>query len=368
MNSPQPSPGHQTRRSLRPLAAGVVLALLVGCQADEIQQYQVARVEENQADKTQRLLVAVFPHRDRTWFFRVLGPAPVIDAHKDEFERFLQTVRFTDKGGEPLTWTLPEGWTRDGGNEMRYATLRFGAKDAPLEVWVTSLDNKAGGAGEFVGQWRLINVNRWRGQIGLKPIKSEDFDEPRKDQTSKNLVIDDVPVTLYELTGPGGSPAKKAPFETSRPPVHVSGPPRYTVPDGWKDVGPQNIAAAAFRAEGDKVEVTLTPLAGGGGSLQLNVQRWREQIKLPAVSAEQMQRDIRPIEVAGAQAQFVDLLGPETAGPLRERLVVVVVPRGDTTWFIKMRGPADLVAKQTSAFDAFIKSVRFDGGTGANHE
>jgi hypothetical protein len=38
------------------------------------------------------------------------------------------------------------------------------------------------------------------------------------------------------------------------------------------------------------------------------------------------------------------------------------------TWFIKMRGPADLVGRQLAAFEAFLKSVRFDGGTGANHE
>jgi hypothetical protein len=369
MNSPQPSPGHRTRRSLRTLAAGVVLALLVGCQADEIQQYQVARVEESQSDKTQRLLVAVFPHRDRTWFFRMLGPTALIDAHKDEFERFLQTVRFTDKGNEPVTWTLPEGWAREAGNDMRFATLRFGPKDAPLEVWVTFLANKGAEAGGFVGQWRLDNVNRWRGQMGLKPIKEEDLDEPRKDQTSKKLVIDDVPVTLYELTGPGAvRGAKKGPFEMSRPAAQASGPPRYTVPAGWKEADKGAMAVAAFQAEDGKVKITLTPLSGAGGGLRQNVQRWREQLKLPAVSEEQMMRDIRQIEVAGAGAQFVDVAGPDAAGPARERLVAVVVPREGTTWFIKMVGPADLVAKQAAAFDAFLKSVRFDGGTGANHE
>jgi hypothetical protein len=365
MNSPQPLAGHGIRRSLGTLTAAVALALLVGCQADEIQQYQVARVEENHPDKMQRLLVAVFPHGDLTWFFRVLGPTAVIDAHKEEFERFLQTVRFTDNGGEPVTWTLPEGWTREPGNEMRYATLRFGSKDSPLEAWVTKLGSKGVEAGEAGQQWRLDNVNRWRGQMGLRPIKKEDLDEPRKDQTSKKLTIDGVAVTLYELTGPGASPsAKKGPFEMSHPQAAPSGTPRYTMPEGWKDLGPQKMAAAAFHAEGDKVEVTLTPLGGDGGGLLPNVQRWREQLKLPRVSEEQMKRDVRDIEVAGTRAPFVDLNSPEMA----ERMVMVVVPHEGITWFIKMRGPADLVAKQQPAFEAFLKSVRFDGGTGANHE
>src|SRR5262249_42530245 len=160
---------------------------------------------------------AVFPHGERTWDFRVLGPTAAIDAHKDEFERFLQTVRFTDKGNEPVTWTLPEGCTREAGNEMRYAPLRCGPRAAPLERWVTKLYSKAAGRGEAGEQWRLDNVNRWRGQIGLRPIKKEDLDEQRKDQTSKKLEIDGVQVTLYELTGPGANPsAKKGPFEMNR--------------------------------------------------------------------------------------------------------------------------------------------------------
>src|SRR5262249_15416296 len=159
--------GHGFQRSLRTLFPAVVLALLVGCQADEIQQYQVPRGEENRTDKMQRLLVAVFPRGETTWFLRLLGSTAVIDAHKEEFERFIQTVRFFDKGPEPIDWALPEGWKREAGNDLRYATLHFGPKDNPLEVWVSKIDNKA----EFNGEWRLANVNRWRGQIGLRPIK-----------------------------------------------------------------------------------------------------------------------------------------------------------------------------------------------------
>jgi hypothetical protein len=368
MNSRQPPPGYGIRRGLGLFAAGVVLALLLGCQADEIQQYQVAHVEDNRADKMQRLLVAVFPHGETTWFFRVLGPAPVIDAHKDEFERFIQTVRFPDKGAEPITWTLPEGWKREAGNDMRFATLRFGPKDASLEAWVSKIDNKA----DFTGPWRLENVNRWRGQIGLKPIKTDDPEELRKDQTSKDLKIDSVAVTLFEFTGPGASSAARKPqLEMNRPLANApqaSGPPRYTVPDGWKEADRGQMAVAAFQAEGAKVKITLTPLGGPGGGLLPNVQRWREQLKLPPVSEDQLKRDIRQIDVGGAPAYFVDLVGPDASGSQRERIVGAVLPRGDITWFVKMSGPADLVGKQAAAFDAFLKSVRFDGGTGANHE
>ena len=47
------------------------------------------------------------------------------------------------------------------------------------------------------------------------------------------------------------------------------------------------------------------------------------------------------------------------------RILGVVVLRRGQTWFFKMTGPADLVEKQKPAFEAFLKSVRFDGGNGA---
>ena len=46
-------------------------------------------------------------------------------------------------------------------------------------------------------------------------------------------------------------------------------------------------------------------------------------------------------------------------------MLVVIAPHGGRTWFFKMTGPADLAAKKKPAFEAFVKSVRFDRGTGA---
>ena len=42
------------------------------------------------------------------------------------------------------------------------------------------------------------------------------------------------------------------------------------------------------------------------------------------------------------------------------------LPHAGDTWFFKMTGPAELVGRQKSAFEAFVTSVKFDGGKGAN--
>ena len=61
----------------------------------------------------------------------------------------------------------------------------------------------------------------------------------------------------------------------------------------------------------------------------------------------------------------MDLTGPAQSG-ISQRMLGVGLPHGGATWFFKMTGPADLVGKQKAAFEAFVKSVKFDGGKGAN--
>src|SRR5207248_6044588 len=121
--------------------------------------------------------------------------------------------------------------------------------------------------------------------------------------------------------------------------------------------------AASFRVrDGDRTaEASATPFPGPAGGLLANVNRWRKEVNLGDATEEQILKESKTVEVAGESARYVDLLGPESDGPKRQRTLGVILPRGDTTWFFKLRGPADLVAKQQAAFEAFVRSVRFPG-------
>ncbi len=165
---------------------------------------------------------------------------------------------------------------------------------------------------------------------------------------------------------------KSPPFANRRPPVRekenkdqepaAALPLTYQTPPGWKEVPARDgISLAAFQiTEGDRAAVVTVSTAGG--SLEANVNRWRDQVGLGLAREEQIQKDLRPIDVGGTRGHYVDLTGPESAGG--SRILAVRVPRDDTTWFFKMRGPADLVGHQKTAFEAFVGSVRFTGSEG----
>ena len=63
------------------------------------------------------------------------------------------------------------------------------------------------------------------------------------------------------------------------------------------------------------------------------------------------------------QEQIHEYTVPKEPPP---RLLAVMVPRANVTWFFKLMGPAPEVAKHVQAFDAFVASVRFpDPGKGS---
>lgn len=89
-----------------------------------------------------------------------------------------------------LRWTLPKGWTdqRSGGG-MRYATLKAPVAGR-IDASVVVLPGPAGG--------ELMNVNRWRGQIGLAPIDEATLAAARSAVASPAGTI-----SVYDFTSDG---------------------------------------------------------------------------------------------------------------------------------------------------------------------
>src|SRR5207302_1069371 len=112
-----------------------------------------------------RLVAAIVPREDQTWFFKLTGPPPEVEESRKTFDQFLASVHFTGKADPPVEWKVPEGWQPEGGHAERYATFKFG-KDAALELSVTHFGPESGKL--------LPNVNRWRGQIGLADVGEDE--------------------------------------------------------------------------------------------------------------------------------------------------------------------------------------------------
>ncbi len=333
----------------------VVIAALVafaGCEKEGIQHYRAPK------PILYRLLAAIVPQGDKFWFFKLSGPEDAVAEHKQEFDAFLDSLAFP--ADKPPTWKLPAGWRDGEADPMRVATLLLGPNDDPLELAVSRFPRDPANEKEAL----LANVNRWRDQMGLVHIEADRLAEiapPRDLHGVTARVVDMVGPKPGKTRRPAGMPFAHLEPRPEAPPAAEPDRPglRYTKPEGWKEPArkkPGRLAEFAVEGNGERAEVTVTAFPGDVGGVAANVNRWRGQVGLPEVSDADARRAVTALPVAGLDGGFVDLTGPNG----RERLLAVLVPRGERTWFFKMLGPADLVGRQKAAFEAFVKSVQFE--------
>jgi hypothetical protein len=333
------------------------LLVLAGCQEQEqIRRYTAPKESMPEPDRV-RMLAVMVPRGQDVWFFKFVGPKRAITDHEADFDALIRSVRFLERGEAPVTWTTPEGWSQQPAAGLRYATLRFGPKENRLEITISKLGPEAGNVRQ--------NIDRWRGQLNLPPL-----DDAEYQKLLDNIEVDGTKATRVDLVAVRGeAPAGHPPMER---PKKARLPFQYTRPDGW-EVRPPDVKGGVPRplvlrvADGGReAEVSALSLPGDGGGALANVVRWRRQVGLRPVGEAELRKDLRTLKTGGGEALYVDLVGAGPGTP--QRILGAMLRQGGETWFFTMKGPADLVGKQQSAFEAFVRSIRFDGDQGAAHE
>lgn len=360
-----------------------VISLLAGCtRQDEITRQYVPKVSqelmlEATPDQTvsakvgepTRMLAAALPRGRKTWFFKLTGPAEAVAEQQDRFKAFVESLRFPE-GADGPEFDLPEGWQRLPGSGMRYATVRMGPPEAPMDLTIIPLPTGQGSLDEYL----LANINRWREQLNLAKIGSLQFPDPSGEMWQMS-VDGESTVTAVNLVGTfQGSDMQNMPNASSLPPDHppigsdaipalpqaANSPITFKAPESW-DVGKAGGMRAAAFAVSDgaaKAEITAISLPIAGGDRLENVNRWRDQVGLGPLTQEQLGAALEPIMVDGLEGQFVRILGSEDKSP-RQAILGVLVDRGPLTWFFKLMGDAALAERETGNFQDFVRSVKF---------
>lgn len=144
-----------------------------------------------------QILGAWLEQADRVWFFKMMGPADVVEAQRAAFLGFLQSVAAgpapekapaavadggakppentndlphaafvvapTDAAGAPsLQWQAPADWKPKAITMMRKGSYAVSGPGGEADLAITAFPGDVGGL--------AANVNRWRGQVGLDPV------------------------------------------------------------------------------------------------------------------------------------------------------------------------------------------------------
>lgn len=385
-----------------------VVALAIGCRAEEqIQTYTVPKQTVPPAAATasapaaemgepvDRMLTAIVPEGGQAWFYKVVGPIPAVDAQADKILEFVASVPPAGGSAAP-PWKLPESWTSKPGTDgFTLATIQIPNDGKPLDLTVSSLAWSGSKDG------LLLNVNRWRGQMGLpQPITADKLADD-----TREMKAGDRTITIVDLRGvfrrsgmppfargmtEGVTPGASGPFQPLVAPMPADHPPigksdampattgghdgatlgnsaaaavpKFEAPAAWEQAPAGGMNRAVFRVAsgGQEAAVTVSniPVASGAmfaDPLQ-NANLWRSGVGLPAITQEELKESSEAIEIGGKPATLVSAIPGEDKP---EGTLAAAVTHDDQIWYFKIKGARQLITDRRDEFQAFLKTVRF---------
>lgn len=284
-----------------------------------------------------------------------------------------------------LRWQAPKEWKQATPGQFQTALYLLGG-DA--KVSISSLPGDAGG--------EAANVNRWRRQIGLPPVEnvggetlgvegggiSAKWFELKGDADSILAAIITLPAEtwFFKLNAPtaeietrreafmaflgsahleskaAASVADAAP-DSDKPKIAL------TVPAGWVKSEGSAMRVASFKIPGDGIpdgDVSVIPLMGNAGSALENVNRWRAQLRLPALASADDPALGKKAAGASGEILITHTVSTENLfdGDHKGAMSTAILKAGDNTWFFKLAGEAELVARNREKFEAFVLSAK----------
>ena len=290
---------------------------------------------------------------------------------------------------------VPKTWEPQPLSQMRLASFLIrGANGATADVSFVILGPAAGNI--------LDNVNRWLGQIKQPPVTEEKLrsmiqplatthgdiavvdlsGEPENGDPNKDgriigaIATDETGTAFFKMRGnvalvgaekenflkwvsasrSANSSGPTTATTNATPPADSEKPPiKWDVPAGWSVAPASAMRYASFAVEknGDKADISVVTFPGDGGNDVDNINRWRQQIGMPAVGAEVLKPMITPVRAGDLQIESVDMSGTNA------RVLAAWTRQAGRAWFFKMSGPPSLIEQEKPKFVAFLQSIRF---------
>ncbi len=347
------------------ILAPLSLCVLGSCKDDEIRTYRVA------SDSTAENPAPPAAHPT--------GPAPMEEEPHDHAAQSGSVV-----------WQAPGDWKQEKASQ--FLTAAYALPDG-ARVTVSKLGGDGGGL--------AANINRWRGQVGLKPLDDKDVvGQPLKiadseevmqlfNLTSENsaaaaegILAGVLPLKTetwyFKFTGPVGilrktegvfaeflrsvriaGSRKSAPAPTPNGVKKVN----VTPPDSWKASEGSSMRAASFSIagpDGTTADVSVIPIPGDSGSVLDNVNRWRSQLQLAPLAAADDPALGKKEETPVGEIFVSHMISTEPVlNGKKAAIASAILKRPGMTWFFKITGEAALVEANLGKFATFVRSATF---------
>jgi hypothetical protein len=319
--------------------------------------------------------------------------------------------------GVALEWDTPAGWSELPKTSMRVANMRV-AGNEKAECYLVLLGGDSGGLASNVDRWRsqislpplaageleklehvqLLGrdavvvdfVGTWKGMGGTENDAGW--------RLIGALQIDAGGSAFLKMTGPdalvaaekehflafarslrpshagfvgGAAPAAPQPTPAAgqpaagQPPMNPNDPAVASMaadqqgltcmaPSSWTKAADKPARVVTYQTPGG-AECYVTVIAGDGGGVGANVNRWRDQMGCAGLPAEEIEK-LEHLPMLGADGRMVAIEG--AGAKAGQQLLGAMVLVGGRSVFVKMTGPKEAVAKETENFKALAGSLK----------
>ena len=307
---------------------------------------QLSRESEPQSAENlpdSRMVVGLAMRPDATWTFKILGEKSIIDAAESDWKEFFAKLQFDD-AGQPK-FQVPEMWIDKGTRRGMFSEVRTllidEGTDAKMEI--SSLS---------AGQGIKMNVDRWRGQLGLAPSEG-DVKLPKIPHDGGELLLFDE---TGKFKGRGGPMSRRPPRPSSPAPRKVSQPTiDFDAPEGWDAGKTSSIVVGRFqKKDGDQeVELTIAKMPPVN-EWNLNVRTWAASIGLKDWDDTKISEKSEAVQIDGVDGNKIVLSNDEN----KRALMGIMFKKQNTAWLAKLIGDQELVTASEKEFDAFWQSFK----------
>jgi hypothetical protein len=338
----------------------------------------------------------------------IAAPTPVADATPDAPDRAKPALTPGELGfPADLRWTLPAGWKQvpvpPNPVFMPVADIQVSADQPGVLLTISQMPDVEGARSPYA------NINRWAGILKMPAPAEGDIGKyiahvpvggvpadvitlggsPDSDHKLLGAILTHgQDVWVFKLSGPqsviDGQNGAFADFLHSvhfdnAPPPEIAGPPaptpaahapeasepsaaaglggaKWTLPAGWSaEAGAAGgLRLATIRPGNGSAEIKVSKLGIVGGGLGMNVTRWHREVGLEPVDDEHADQG-QPLKVGDQPWTIHDYTGPLNGGT---REIIAMAEAGGNTWYFKLAGPTDEVAKLKPEFDQFVSTIR----------
>ena len=137
----------------------------------------------------------------------------------------------------------------------------------------------------------------------------------------------------------------------------------WTMPTHWTEQPTTEfrIKSSTVTSESNPTQTadfSIIAFPGDAGGLLANVNRWRNQLNLGAVSQETLDKQITHQNINALHVDTITITN--TSSPSQTTIRAAIFSFQEKTYFLKFNGPLDLIKQEESSFMSILEGITYE--------